>query len=292
MVPLKFCANISWLFTELPDFSQRMSAAAAAGFRAVEAAWLYDQEPEELRRGREAAGVEVVLINTPPGDVSRGDLGLAAVPGREEDFRRGLDQTLRYARALDCKRVHLMAGRFPPTEDPRDPKTAEVMEEVFIKNLKYAADLLSEEGITGLIEPINTRISDPLYFLHSPHHAADILQKVGRPNIKLQMDIFHWQIMDGNLTQNIQKYFPLIGHIQVAQVPSRNEPHSSGELNYTYLFSLLESLGYHGYVGCEYRPMGSTNEGLRWITDYWNRTSETFFPFERHCSTDELKSLK
>ncbi|XP_041791090.1 putative hydroxypyruvate isomerase isoform X1 [Chelmon rostratus] len=266
MAPLKFCANISWLFTELPDFSQRIYAAASAGFRAVEAAWLYDTDLQELQRAREATGVEVVLINTPPGDVKAGDLGLGAVPGREGEFRQGLELALKYARALGCKRIHLMAGRIPVGS--HRAAVAKEMEAIFVQNLIYAADILSKEGITGLIEPINTRITDPRYFLDSPHHAAAILEKVGKPNIKLQMDVFHWQIMDGNLTQNIHKYFPVIGHVQIAQVPGRNEPNSAGELNYSYLFNTLENHGYQGYIGCEYKPQGSTEEGLHWLKDY------------------------
>ncbi|XP_068175982.1 putative hydroxypyruvate isomerase [Antennarius striatus] len=267
MAPLKFCANLSWLFTELPDFSQRMIAAAAAGFEAVEAAWLYESDLLELRRAKEASGVEVVLINTPPGDVQSGEAGLAAVPGRQVDFRRGLDLAVKYANGLGCKRIHLMAGRVPVGSHRRD--VAQEMEGVFVQNLKYAADILSKNGITGFIEPINTRVTDPVYFLDSPHQAVAILEKVGKPNIRLQMDVFHWQIMDGNLTQNLHKFFPLIGHIQIAQVPGRNEPNSAGELNYSYLFSTLEKLGYQGYIGCEYKPLGSTEDGLEWLKDYW-----------------------
>ncbi|XP_038858692.1 putative hydroxypyruvate isomerase isoform X2 [Salvelinus namaycush] len=269
MPPLKFCANLSWLFTDLPEFTQRIYAAVSAGFQAVEAAWLYDSDLQELQRVKNATGVDVVLINTPLGDAKAGDLGLGAVPGREEDFRKGLDLAMQYAKALDCRRIHLMAGRVPVGADRAT--IAVEMEDTFVQNLKHAADVLSNEGITGLIEPINTRITDPRYFLDSPHQAAAILQKVGHPNIKLQMDVFHWQIMDSNLTQNIHKYFPLIGHIQIAQVPSRNEPDSAGELNFPYLFSLLEELGYQGYIGCEYKPLGSTNEGLGWVKDYLKR---------------------
>ncbi|XP_028300166.1 putative hydroxypyruvate isomerase isoform X2 [Gouania willdenowi] len=279
MAPLKFCANISWLFTELPDFSQRMFAAVSAGFTAVEAAWLYDSDLQELQRAREASGVELVLINSPPGersegvrgraaapwgrtgDLTAGDLGLAAVPGREAEFRKGLDVSVKYARALDCKRIHLMAGRFPEGADRT--VAAKEMEAVFVQNLKYAADILSKEGMTGLIEPINSRISEPRYFLDSPHHAAAILEQVGRPNIQLQM------IMDGNLTQNLRRYLPIIGHIQVAQVPGRNDPGSAGELNFSYLWDTLEQLGYHGYIGCEYKPLGLTEQSLTWIQQYW-----------------------
>ncbi|XP_034036641.1 putative hydroxypyruvate isomerase isoform X3 [Thalassophryne amazonica] len=164
-------------------------------------------------------------------------------------------------------RIHLMAGRLPAGS--HRAAVAKEMEAIFVQNLQYSADVLLQEGITGLIEPINTRITDPTYFLDSPHQAAAIVEKVGKPNMKLQMDVFHWQIMDGNLTQNIHKYLPLIGHIQIAQVPGRNEPDSAGELNYRYLFNLLETLGYQGYIGCEYKPLRSTNEGLGWLKDHW-----------------------
>uniref|UniRef100_A0A4W6FPH4 Putative hydroxypyruvate isomerase n=1 Tax=Lates calcarifer TaxID=8187 RepID=A0A4W6FPH4_LATCA len=273
MAPLKFCANISWLFTELPDLSQRIYAAASAGFQAVEAAWLYDTDLQELQRAREATGVEVVLINTPPGDVNAGELGLGAVPGREAEFRQGLDQALKYAKALNCRRIHLMAGRVPVGTNRM--AVAKEMEAIFIHNLNYAADILSKEGITGLIEPINTRITDPRYFLDSPHQAAGILEKLGKPNIKLQMDIFHWQIMDGNLTKNIHKYFHIIGHVQIAQVPGRNEPDSAGELNYNFLFNTLENHDYQGYIGCEYKPLGNTTDGLGWIKDYWTHNNSS-----------------
>ncbi|XP_075935289.1 putative hydroxypyruvate isomerase isoform X1 [Anarhichas minor] len=272
MAPLKFCANLSWLFTELPDFSQRMYAAASAGFQAVEAGWLYDSDLQELQRAREATGVEVILINTPPGNVKGGDLGLGAVPGREAEFRQGLDLALKYARALHCKRIHLMAGRVPAGSHRREVN--EEMEDIFVENLSYAADILSKVG--DLFCPTSQQDGPrETGFLQKDSGtekveciSAAILEKVGKPNIKLQMDIFHWQIMDGNLTQNIHKYLPIIGHVQMAQVPGRNEPNSAGELNYSYLFTTLENLHYQGYVGCEYRPLGSTKEGLGWMEDY------------------------
>uniref|UniRef100_A0A3P9Q4F2 Hydroxypyruvate isomerase n=1 Tax=Poecilia reticulata TaxID=8081 RepID=A0A3P9Q4F2_POERE len=205
------------------------------------------------------------------GDIKAGDLGLGAVPGRELEFRKGLDLTLKYAKALNCKRIHLMAGRIPV--DAHRAAIAREMEDVFVQNLNYAAGILAKEGITGLIEPINTRITDPRYFLDSPHQAAAILEKVGKPNIQLQMDIFHWQIMDGNLTKNMHKYFSIIGHVQIAQVPGRNEPDSNGELCYRYLLNTLEKLGYQGYIGCEYKPLDSTEESLGWIQQYWAQYS-------------------
>ncbi|NWS73882.1 HYI isomerase, partial [Crotophaga sulcirostris] len=195
------------------------------------------------------------------------ELGLAALPARQRDFREALGRALRYGTALRCPRIHLMAGRVPQGVD-RAAVAAE-MEATFIENLRYAADLLAQEDMIGLVEPINNRITDPRYFLNTPHQAAAILEKVGRPNLKMQLDLFHCQIMDGNLTRNLEKYFPLIGHIQIAQVPGRHEPDSPGEVNFPYIFELLESLGYTGYVGCEYAPKGDTLEGLGWLRSYW-----------------------
>nr|XP_030722543.1 putative hydroxypyruvate isomerase isoform X4 [Globicephala melas] len=166
-------------------------------------------------------------------------------------------------------RIHLMAGRVPQGAD-RAAVRGE-MDTVFLENLRHAAGVLAQENLVGLLEPINTRITDPRYFLDTPQQAAAILEKVGRPNLQLQMDIFHWQIMDGNLTGNIRKFLPLVGHVQVAQVPGRGEPGSPGELNFPYLFQLLEDEGYKGFVGCEYQPRGDTVEGLSWLRSYWDK---------------------
>lgn len=263
---LQFSANLSWLFPTLPSLPERLEAAAGAGFRWVEVAWPYEWAPELLRQETEKNRLRVVLLNTPPGDLGRGEMGLGAIPGRQEDFRKGLDLAVKYAKALDCERIHIMAGRVPAGLD-RAAAAAE-MEDTFVENLKHAADVLAQERIIGLLEPINSRITEPRYFLNTPQQAAALLQKVGRANLKLQMDVFHWQIMDGNLTQNIKTYLPLIGHIQIAQVPDRNEPDSPGEVNFQYLFQLLEDLGYAGYVGCEYAPRGDTLEGLGWLRSY------------------------
>ncbi|XP_031755673.1 putative hydroxypyruvate isomerase isoform X2 [Xenopus tropicalis] len=192
-----------------------------------------------------------------PGNIEAGELGLAAVPGRQDEFRTGLNEAVR---------IHIMAGRVPLGLERQNIE--EEMEETFIENLQYAADILAQAGMVGLLEPINSLISEPRYFLNTPQHAASILQKVKRPNLKLQMDLYHWQIMGGNLTQNIKTYFPLIGHVQIAQVPHRNEPDSPGELNFMYLFDLLQELGYQGYVGCEYKPQGDTAKGLGWMKKY------------------------
>ncbi|XP_019387194.1 PREDICTED: putative hydroxypyruvate isomerase [Crocodylus porosus] len=194
-------------------------------------------------------------------------MGLGAVPGRQHDFRQGLALAVRYARELACPRIHIMAGRVPEGAD-RVALAAE-MEATFVENLRHAADVLAQEDMVGLLEPINTRITDPRYFLSTTQQAAAILKQVGRPNLKLQLDIFHCQIMEGNLTRTLETYFPLVGHVQIAQVPARQEPDSHGEVNFPYLFQQLELLGYTGYVGCEYTPRGDTVEGLGWLREYW-----------------------
>ncbi|XP_032103125.1 putative hydroxypyruvate isomerase isoform X4 [Sapajus apella] len=260
MAPLRFSANLSWLFPELPGLLARLRAAGSSGFEAAEVAWPYSEPPEALARAAREAGLRLVLINTPPGDQEKGEMGLGAVPGRQAAFREGLEQAVR---------IHLMAGRVPQGADPAAIKAE--METVFLENLRHAAGVLAQEDLVGLLEPINTRITDPQYFLDTPQQAAAILQKVGRPNLQLQMDIFHWQIMDGNLTGNIREFLPIVGHVQVAQVPGRGEPSSPGELNFPYLFQLLEDEGYKGFVGCEYRPQGDTVEGLSWLRSYWDR---------------------
>nr|XP_030866869.1 putative hydroxypyruvate isomerase isoform X2 [Gorilla gorilla gorilla] len=294
MAPLRFSANLSWLFPELPGLPARVRAAGSSGFEAVEVAWPYAEPPEALARAARQAGLRLVLINTPPGDQEKGEMGLGAVPGRQAAFREGLEQAVRSGHCLmgrklsvPCKgavargslvylaaflrldMIHLMAGRVPQGAD-RIAVKAE-MEAVFLENLRHAAGVLAQEDLVGLLEPINTRITDPQYFLDTPQQAAAILQKVGRPNLQLQMDIFHWQIMDGNLTGNIREFLPIVGHVQVAQVPGRGEPSSPGELNFPYLFQLLEDEGYKGFVGCEYQPRGDTVEGLSWLRSYWDR---------------------
>ncbi|XP_027459676.1 putative hydroxypyruvate isomerase isoform X1 [Zalophus californianus] len=256
MAPLRFSANVSWLFPELPGLPARLRAAGSSGFEAAEVAWPYAEQPEALARAAREAGLRLVLINTPPGDREKGEMGLGAVPGRQAAFREGLEQAVLYAKALGCPRVHLMAGRVPQGADRAAVRSE--METVFLENLRHAAGVLAQESLVGLLEPINTRITDPRYFLDTPQQAAALLQKVGRPNLQLQMDLFHWQIMDGNLTGNIREFLPLVGHVQVAQVPGRGEPDSPGELNFPYLFQLLEDEGYRGFVGCEYRPQAET----------------------------------
>ncbi|XP_068808925.1 putative hydroxypyruvate isomerase isoform X1 [Struthio camelus] len=287
---LRFSANVSWLFPERAALPARLEAAARAGFRAAEAAWPAGCEAAALRAAAARAGLRLVLLNTPPGDPDKGEMGLGAVPGRQPAFREGLAMAVQYAKAVDCPRIHLMAGRVPVGADRA--AVAGEMETTFIENLRYAADILAQEDMIGLIEPINSRITDPRYFLNTPHQAAAILEKVGRPNLKLQLDIFHCQIMDGNLSRNLETYFPLIGHIQIAQVPGRHEPDSPGEVNFPYLFQLLESLGYTGYVGCEYAPKGSLKHHPTKSTWLLKAPHGSAFPGEGSRALQNLLHLK
>lgn len=255
----KFSANLSFLFPDLP-FLERFRAASAAGFRAVEFAFAYDHPPQDVAAAARAAGVEVVLMNMPPGDWSGGERGLAAVAGREAAFRDSLEQAIRYAEATGCRRLHAMAGA-----------STACREEVFVANLASAAQRLSTFGIALLIEPINL-IDMPGYFLTLPEQARRIIDRVGHPNLFLQLDLYHCQIMRGDLARQIEAHLPLIRHMQIAGNPGRNEP-DIGEINYPYLFGIIDESGYGGWVGCEYRPAGDTRAGLGWAKRYLARTA-------------------
>ncbi|XP_068395802.1 putative hydroxypyruvate isomerase isoform X2 [Eschrichtius robustus] len=272
MAPLRFSANVSWLFPELPGLPARLRAAGSSGFEAAEVGWPYGEPPEALALAAREVGLQLVLINTPPGDREKGEMGLGAVPGRQAAFRDGLEQAVLYAKALGCPRIHLMAGRVPQGAD-RAAVRGE-METVFLENLRHAAGVLAQGELYSWIPPGARRTLWGCWNPSTPASrtpAAAILEKVGRPNLQLQMDIFHWQIMDGNLTGNIREFLPFVGHVQVAQVPDRGEPSSPGELNFPYLFQLLEDEGYKGFVGCEYQPRGDTVEGLSWLRSYWDK---------------------
>uniref|UniRef100_A0A4X1W8X4 Putative hydroxypyruvate isomerase n=2 Tax=Sus scrofa TaxID=9823 RepID=A0A4X1W8X4_PIG len=276
MAPLRFSANVSWLFPELASLSARLRAAGSSGFQAAEIGWPYAEPPEALARAAREAGLQLVLINTPPGDREKGEMGLGAVPGRQAAFREGLEQAVLYAKALGCPRIHLMAGRVPQGAD-RAAVRGE-METVFLENLRHAAGVLAQWPRSGGPDrpcPLLSLCFWCCPWSHGPRPglspAAAILQKAGSPNLQLQMDMFHWQIMDGNLTGNIREFLPIVGHVQVAQVPGRGEPSSPGELNFPYLFQLLEEEGYKGFVGCEYQPQGDTVEGLSWLRSYWDK---------------------
>ncbi len=255
----KFAANLTTMFNEVP-FIERFEAAAQAGFRAVEFLFPYEHAPEEIARKLKASGLQNVLFNMPPGNRLAGERGLAALPGRETEFRDGVAKAIAYAKVLGTPRLHAMAGLLPDGGD-RDKHHA-----VYIGNLKYAAAETAKHGITLLIEPINTR-DIPGYFLNTQAEAHALREEVGAPNLKVQMDFYHVQVAEGDIATKVRRYLPHIGHIQIAGVPERHEP-DSGEINYPYLFRLLDDLGYDGWVGCEYRPANGTVQGLDWMKHF------------------------
>lgn len=252
----KFAANLTMMFNEEP-FLQRFGAAAKAGFKAVEFLFPYDFAAEEIAAELKGNKLENVLFNLPPGDWAAGERGLASLPGREAEFRAGVDKAIAYANALGTPRLHAMAGLLPQDADAARHRAT------FIGNLRYAAAEAARQGITLLIEPINTR-DIPGYFLNTQADAHAIREEVGADNLKVQMDFYHVQIVEGDIATKLRRYLPHIGHIQIAGVPERNEP-DTGEVNYPYLFQLLDELGYDGWLGCEYRPKKGTTEGLGWL---------------------------
>lgn len=255
-----FAANLSMMFQDIA-FLDRFAAAAAAGFRGVEFLFPYDFAPEEIAAAATAAGVEIALFNLPPGDWANGERGFAALPGRQADFERALETAARYAEVLNCKRVHVMAG-IPPAGADRATCRA-----TYVANLKQAAARLAPLGVDALIEPINPR-DVPGYFISRQQDAHDVVADVGAANLKVQMDFYHVQIVEGDLAMRARALIGGVGHIQIAGAPERHEP-DIGEINYPYVFALLDELGFDGWVGCEYRPAGDTLEGIeRWGAAY------------------------
>lgn len=254
----KFAANLTMMFNEVP-FPLRFAAAAQAGFSAVEFLFPYEYPPAEVGRWLREAGLKNALFNMPPGDWTAGERGMASIPGREEEFRAGVARALGYAKALGTPCIHAMAGLLPDAADHQRHR------EVFIANLRYAAKRLAEEELTLLVEPINRR-DIPGYFLNSQDQAHAIREEVGEPNLKVQMDFYHAQIVEGDLSVTLQKYVAHVGHVQIASVPDRHEP-DRGEVDYRHIFRLLDELGYAGWVGCEYRPRGRTEDGLDWLKE-------------------------
>jgi len=257
----KFAANLSLMFNEVP-FLDRFEAAAKAGFKAVEFLFPYDFPIEEIRARCDANGVQIVLFNLPPGNWAGGERGIACLPGREGEFRESVAKAIAYARGLDTPRVHAMAGVIASDADRARHRS------IYVENLRHAAGEAAKHGLTLLMEPINTR-DIPGYFLNTQAEAHAIREEIGASNLKVQMDFYHVQIMEGDLAMKLRKYLPHVGHVQIAGVPERNEP-DTGEINYTYLFQLLDELGYDGWLGCEYRPAKGTVEGLGWLRSLGN----------------------
>ena len=253
----KFAANLTMMFTEVP-FLDRFAAAAAAGFRGVEFLFPYAFDRQRLADIVAAHGLQVVLHNLPAGDWEAGERGIACHPARVDEFRAGVERAISYATALGCPRVNCLAGLAAPDEA--------AARRTLIDNLRFAAAALRDAGIELLLEPVNTR-DVPGFFVSRNAHALAIMDEVGSDNLRLQFDIYHTQVMSGDLMPTIEAQLGRIGHVQVADNPGRHEP-GTGEINYPYLFRRLDELGYAGWIGCEYRPAAATEAGLGWLTPY------------------------
>lgn len=259
-----FAANLTMNYPDRP-FLDRFAAAAADGFRGVEFLFPYEHPPEMIRSRLDAHGLVAALFNAPAGDWEAGERGLASLPGREDEFRRGVDLALAYCEALKGRRLHVMAGLISPGED-RGRRRA-----TYVENLAWAARQAVGQGVTILIEPINTR-DIPGYFLTLQEDALDVCEEVGAPNLKLQLDLYHAQIMQGDLTHRLRRAITQVGHVQVASVPDRCEP-DEGEVDFGHVFAELDTLAYEGWVGCEYRPRGDTSQGLAWLAPWRGRVA-------------------
>jgi 2-dehydrotetronate isomerase len=263
----RFAANLSMLYNEY-EFMDRFAAAAQDGFKAVEFLFPYAFDAKELRQRLDDNGLTQVLFNAPPGNWDAGERGLACLMERENEFQTGLMQALEYAEALDCPRIHVMAGIAANSAEPQSLKNT------YLRNLSWAAEQAKKSGRDVLIEPINTR-DMPGYILNYQAQAHHIVQQIKASNLKVQMDLYHCQVMEGDVATKIRQYLPTgrVGHFQIAGAPSRNEP-DTGELNYPYLFDVIDevsaSCNWQGWVGCEYRPArgntrNSTRDGLAWL---------------------------
>jgi hydroxypyruvate isomerase len=251
----RLAANLTMMYNEHP-FLDRFAAAAKDGFKGAEFLFPYDHPAREIRSRLDDNGLTQALFNGPPGDWQKGERGLASLPGREEEFKRSIDKALEYAAVIGNKTLHVMAGLIRPDQDRARHR------EVYIRNLAHAAIAARSAGLTVVIEPINTR-SIPGFFLNRQDEAHAVCADVGAPNLKVQMDLFHVQIVEGDLAMKMRQYLKDVGHMQIAGVPDRHEP-DTGEVNYPYLFALIDELGYTGWVGCEYHPAKGTSEGLGW----------------------------
>ncbi|GLS19749.1 hydroxypyruvate isomerase [Labrys miyagiensis] len=254
----RFCANLTMLFNEVP-FMERFEAAARNGFTAVEYLFPYPYAKEELVGALRRHKLSQVLHNLPAGDWAGGERGIACLPSRRDEFREGVAQAIDYARALDCTLINCLAGIAPSAVDPAEAK------ETFVANIRYAATELKRAGIRLVIEAINVR-DIPGFFLTNTRQAAELIAEAGSDNIGLQYDIYHMQIMEGDLARTIERFLPQIWHVQLADNPGRNEP-GTGEINYPFLYRHLDQLGYAGWIGCEYKPKGDTQAGLGWFRE-------------------------
>lgn len=255
----KFSANLSFLYQDLA-FLDRFAAAATDGFGALEYLGPYAEPKEKVADTLKANGLKQALFNVPSGDWASGERGIACLPDRIEEFRNGISLALDYVKALDCPQVNVISGLAPKGAD------LETLEKALVENLKYAARRTADAGVKLLIEPINLR-DIPGFFLSTTDHAERILEKVGSDNLYIQYDFYHMQIMQGDLIPTFTRLKDRIAHVQIADNPGRNEP-GTGEINYGFILSELDRLGYDGWVGCEYKPKAGTSEGLGWMRPY------------------------
>jgi hydroxypyruvate isomerase len=251
----RVAANLSMMFNEVP-FLDRFAAAAAQGFKGVEFLFPYDFPAVEIRKRLDDNGLVQVLFNMPPGDWANGERGLASLPGRQAEFRDGVKRALDYAAALDCKLLHCMAG-IPAADVPFGTAAA-----LYAQNVAWAAEQVSAAGRRLCLEPINHR-DMPGFHLNTMAQAAAVIASIGAEKVGLQFDIYHCQITEGDITKRMERHMPIIAHMQLADVPARNEP-GTGEIGWPYVFRRIDELGYQGWIGCEYRPAGDTVAGLAW----------------------------
>ena len=255
----KFCANLTMMYNEV-DFLERFGASAKAGFRGVEYLFPYPYDKNQLKEQLAKHKLTQVLHNLPAGDWGKGERGIACHPNRVSEFQEGVGKAMDYATTLGCKQVNCLAGIAP------EGVAADKLRETFIGNLKFAAGELKKAGIRLLIEPINT-LDIPGFYLSRTQQALDIIRDVGSDNLFVQYDIYHMQIMEGDLARTMEKNLKLIAHLQLADNPGRHEP-GTGEINYPFLFGHIDRIGYQGWIGCEYKPAGATEAGLGWVKPY------------------------
>jgi hydroxypyruvate isomerase len=255
----KLAANLSWLYQEVP-FLERFGAAARHGFKAVEVLFPYEAPAGDIAAELKKHGLTQALFNLPAGDWRNNERGLAALPGREAEFKAALETALDYARVLECRTLHVMSGLIAPGAD------VTAMHRTFVSNLKMACERTAGAGLTLVLEPINHR-DIPGYFTHTTDQAMRIIDEVGAAHLRLQLDLYHLQVTEGDLTRRTERLFPAVGHVQIAGNPDRNEP-DIGEANHLYVLEVLDRLGYQGHVGLEYKPRTTTAAGLGWAARY------------------------
>lgn len=248
-----FSANLGFLWPDQP-LLDRIAAAAAAGFKAVELHWPYDVPPDQVKKACAGHGINLLAVNSPAGNMAQGDFGLAALVGREAEFQSAMDEAIAYCRASGAQAIHAMAGVV--TGDRQAAR------ETFKRNIAQAAGKAAPHGISLLLEAINPR-DKPGYFYSTVGEVADLIDEIGRPNVRMMFDVYHLGVAEGDILSKLKRHLPRIGHVQIAAVPSRAEP-DEGEICYRAIFEALDDLGYEGWVGCEYRPRASTEEGLGW----------------------------